>query len=96
MNDPAAFCAYCGNPIPSTRRADALFCSDACKTASEMRLRRLDTHLARLERDLSTARTYCFPRAQVKRLERERDTAEAELRKLLAASPANQPPPRAI
>lgn len=76
-------CLKCQGPIPESRRADSRYCSDSCKLAATYERKRLQTRLAELERGLSTARMYRFPKQQVTRIEHEVDQAEARLKLLL-------------
>lgn len=51
-------CLKCGSPIPEHEGPGRprKFCSDVCKRAAEMEMRRLDSRIAKLERDESTYR----------------------------------------
>lgn len=51
-------CAKCGNDLPEQEGAGRprKFCSEICKRTATMEIRRLDSRIAKLERDESTWR----------------------------------------
>jgi predicted nucleic acid-binding Zn ribbon protein len=49
MTETDRSCLKCSGSIPPDRRADARFCSEACKLAAEYERRRIERRLGQLE-----------------------------------------------
>jgi hypothetical protein len=76
-------CLKCEEPIPGSRRADARFCSDACRGAAEYERRRLQRRLEHLED--AELQWRCWPgyERQLAHVQDQIAEAEARLRTLL-------------
>jgi predicted nucleic acid-binding Zn ribbon protein len=80
-----ARCLKCQGPIPESRRADARYCSDACRKSAELERRRLQHRLLELETWQAQAPAYGTPRRELRRIQERIDAAEARLRVLLSS-----------